>query len=478
MSWDDWVFGALTGGAYNVGKGIAETAGAVGDVVEGAGSALAGITSTITKLGNDLSSFIKEMEELLTIKRSAPRDEDDLWDEEVERLKALRELEAELVTELENLGASDDDHSWFDSLFDVFFGLVSQEELATRTKLAVVRGAIQEILYQEPGVVSTTVHNLQLILERFNTLEQPRLEDILDSVDDNLEESEEILQEVKKLFVVKTFRPVIVAELSPLKRKELDALQVSVANFDGLIAKNSAVSTQLQQALLQAQPTTFQMSKMIGTSFEVSGGPGGGNPGGNPGDPPPTFGGSFSAGDRPGTERPVLGAVLASGPSFALKGKVSTIAAQPMSMSVATALNQNAVSAYLDNYAVVEARNRYFSREKLKLEKAIYRINWVAVEEPGVIPKMLEEIKQTIERFRTEAQPRIETMLDNVNGTVLESTAVLSNVNTSLKTIQGALDFVAKHSLIIKIGLAAAGVLMLLILLMSLIALFRVAFGF
>ncbi len=95
MSWDDWVFGALTGGLYNVGKTAykaGEAADQAGDAIEeiadGAGTALAAVGSTVTKLGKDMSSFLKEMEELLTVKRLTPRDEDDLWDEEVERLKA------------------------------------------------------------------------------------------------------------------------------------------------------------------------------------------------------------------------------------------------------------------------------------------------------------------------------------------------------------------------------------------------------
>ncbi len=153
--------------------------------------------------------------------------------------------------------------------------------------------------------------------------------------------------------------------------------------------------------------------------------------------------------------RPILHDVLPSGPSFGLKGKVSAIAAQPMALSVATALNQNAVAAYLDNYHVIEGRVRYNLRERLKLEKAIYRIKWVPVEEPGVIPKIL----------------------DNVNATVVESTAVLSNVNRSLGSVQGVIDFLAKYSTYIKIGLAVAAGLILLILLMGLIVLFRLAFG-
>jgi len=54
---------------------------------------------------------------------------------------------------------------------------------------------------------------------------------------------------------------------------------------------------------------------------------------------------------------------------------------------------------------------------------------------------------------------------------------VLTNVNTSLESVQGAFAFLNQYSLYIKIGLAVAGGLTLLIMLMGLIALFRVAFG-
>jgi hypothetical protein len=488
MSWDDIVFGIATAGLYNVGKTAykaGEAADQAGDALEeiadGAGSALAVLGSTINKLGKDISSFIKELEELLTIKRLTPRDEDDLWDEEVERLNALREREADLLAELEALGASDDDDAWSNGFWGAFFGAFDDlenffKELAIRTKLAVVRQAIHEILYEEPGVVPTSLYNLQQILERFNTLEQPRLEDILDSVDDNLEQSEEILKEVKKLFVIKTWQAVPEAEFSEIQRLELETLEASLANYNQLITKNSTVSLQLQEALVNAQPQAFQMAKMIGTSLGSNGGSGN-NPGDHLSNPGFSGKGGGPAASNPIEHHPMHRAVLPSGPSFALRGKVSAIAAQPMAASVATVLNQNVVSAYLDNYHTVEGRVRYYMREKLKIEKAIYRIKWVAVEEPGVIPKTLEEIRGILERLRTEAQPRVEVLLDNVSATVLETKEVLTNVNTSLESVQGAFAFLNQYSLYIKIGLAVAGGLTLLIMFMGLIALFRVAFG-
>jgi hypothetical protein len=233
---------------------------------------------------------------------------------------------------------------------------------------------------------------------------------------------------------------------------------------------------QLQDALVHAQPAAFQMTKLIGTTLGSNGGSGD-NPGDHLDNPGTSIKGGDSAGDNPALSHHMDRAMLPSGPSFALRGNVSTIATQPMAASVATALKQNSVSAYLDNYHMIEGRVRYFMRERLKIEKAIYRIKWVAVEEPGVIPKTLEEIRAILERLRTEAQPRLEGLIDNVNATILETKDVLANVNTSLESAQGAFAFLNQYSLYIKIGMAVAGGLLLLILLFGSIALFRTAIG-
>jgi len=496
MAWDDWVFGALTGGLYNVGKTAykagkaADKAGdALEEISDGAGTALAAVGSTVTKLGKDLSSFLKEMEEMLTVRRLTPRDEDDLWDEEVERLEALRQREAELLAELASLGKSDDDRSWTDSFWGAIFGGVDYRELAVRTKLAVVRKAINEILYEEPGVVPSSIYSLQQILERFNTLEQPRIEEILDTANDNLEESHEILGEVKKLFVVRTWKAVPVHELAEAKQAELQVLEASMANLEKLVEKSTAVSSQLQDALVRAQPAQFQMAKMVGTAMKAEknmvsptnptnpGGAGGnpGNPGDNPGREHHGVGSAGFTSTAGTIDGSILHAVLASGPSMALKGKASTIAMQPMAASVATELNQNAVSAYMENYHAVQGRLRYYLREKLKVEKAIYRIKWVPVDEPGVIHRILEETRGTIARFRAESQPRMETLLDSVNATVAESRTVLEQINQSMEKSGGILDFLDRHGTLIKIGLGVFGGLTLFTMVMVLIVLIRLA---
>jgi hypothetical protein len=475
MAWDDIVFGVLTGGAYNAGKAISQA----GNAADEAGDAISAVGSTVTKLGNDLSSFINELEEMITIMRAAPRSEDDLWDEEVERLSTLRKEEKKLKDELTALGGKDDDVSWSSCIWDIVTGKVTYDELLVRIKLATIREAIHEILCQEPGVIPNTVHNLQLILERFNTLEQPRIEDILDSVDDNVEELLELQKEIKKLFVVQTWKAVPDIELAVEQQQTLETLESKLKNYDTLLAKNAKLSSQLQLGLVEVQPEKFELPtamarvnlddlapRDLGSAAAI---PGAGASG-------PTVAAADSG--MPSAEIARTPLDMVRGPSVAFKGKVSTVATQPMAMSVASALEQNSVSAYLDNYNMVEGRMRFYQREKLKIEKAIFRIKWVLVEEPGVIPKMLNEALQILVHVRQQSLTRVDTILDSINGTVTETTAVLANVNTSLTSVQGAFDFLTKYGLYIKIGLGVFGGLILLIMLMGLIVLFRMAFGF
>ncbi len=482
MAWDDWVFGVATGGLYNVGKTVykagkaADEAGdAIEDIADGAGTALAAVGSTITKLGKDLSSFLNELEELLTIKRVTARSEDDLWDEEAERLSSLRQYEADLVAELAALDKEDDDKSWFESLLGGILGQLNTEELTIRMKLAIVRSAINEILYEEPGVVPTTLYHFKEILERFNTLEQPRLEDLLDSIEDAVDETTGILKEVKKLFIIQTWKAIPLNELSDIQRAELDLLNEKFERFNGLIDKHVTVSSQLQTAVLAAHPDKFEIPKLVGVPniAERMSELGIGSK--------TVTARAVAAGERPSesvvSDKAKLESFLSTGPSFALKGKATSIAMQPLSSSVASALNQNAVSAYVDNFQLVEGRLKYFQREKLKLEKRIFRIKFILVEEPGVIPKILEEVRGSLAHLRSETLSRVDSLLDSVTATVDEATEVLNNVNQGLGKLNGILNFFSENSQWVKIALAVVGALVLAILVGTAIVLLRMAFG-
>lgn len=483
MAWDDWVFGVATGGLYNVGKTVykagkaADEAGdAIEDIADGAGTALAAVGSTITKLGKDISSFLNELEELLTIKRVTARNEDDLWDEEAERLSSLRQYETDLVAELAALDKDDDDKSWFESLLGGMLGQLNTEELTIRMKLAIVRSAINEILYEEPGVVPTTLYHFKEILERFNTLEQPRLEDLLDSIEDTVDETTGILKEVKKLFIIQTWQAIPLDELSDAQRTELNLMNEKFERFNGLIDKHVTVSSQLQTAVLAAHPDNFEIPKLVGVpniAERMS----------ELGIVPRAVTASAvaAAGERPAesvvSDKAKTESFLSTGPSFSLKGKATSIAMQPLSSSVASALNQNAVSAYVDNYQLVEGRLKYFQREKLKLEKRIFRIKFILVEEPGVIPKILEEVRGSLAHLRSETLDRVDSLLDSVTATVDETTEVLNNLNQGLGKLNGVLNFFSENSRWVKIALAVVGGLVLAILVGTAIVLLRMAFG-
>jgi hypothetical protein len=426
-SWDDYVFGIATGGLYNLGKGAVKA----GEAAEEVGSAVAVIGKTITDLGRELGSFINELEDLITIERPVPRNEDDLWDEEVERLAALRNKEQELLNELTKLGANDDDQSWYNSFWGSIFGQINLAEITVRTKLAVVRAAINEILYEEPGVVPRTIHNVQEILERFHTLDQPRIEEILDSLNDNLEESQGILQQVNKLFVVKTFKAVPIEQLSPVLQAELKDHENSLSQIDALVAGDKLIAGRLVQNMIQVQPKDFKLPKLRGAS---------------PGVLPDRPGAAAAAGPK---------RIEPWGASWSIKRKVSPLASQTLAGSVGAILNRNEISAFHGNSTVLDGRMRFFGRERLKIEKKIFRIKFVVVEEPGIIPKTLA----------------------SANEAVIELKNTLGSVNKVVQSVQVIFDYLFRNKLIIKIALYSLGGTLFIYLIVKLIELIRNVFG-
>ncbi|MBW6466282.1 MAG: hypothetical protein K0B06_07260 [Brevefilum sp.] len=475
----DVFLGVVTGGAYTAAKGIYDVSSAASkagsaakEIGENLGTAIASITAVVTQLGTDLSSFITEMEDLLTVKRVTPRDEDDLWDEEVKRLNALRTLEAQLVQELADLGADNENLSLMDIFFNTVFGKTVFEELILRAKLAVVREAINEILYEEPGVIPSSIHNLQFILERFNTLEQPRIEEILDSVNNNLDQSEELIKEVNKLFVVKTWKKVPQSELSQKQLDNLESLESSLSKYEMLISKNKGIAVQLKNGLVEVQPSQFEIASIIGIPKVI------GTEQAKPGKIIP-------AADSSNKKTTVMADKGPSGvasipqalPVIGFKDKINASASQPMATNLSVELNHNIVSGVMDNYILYEGRINFYMREKIKVEKDLFKIKYEEVEEPGVIPRILEEIRKVLNHFHTNSQPRVDLIFDNVNNTIVESTSVLANVNTSLESLQSFFGFLAKYNLLFKIGLAVVVGLSVVILLMSAIVLFRLAFG-
>jgi hypothetical protein len=125
--------------------------------------------------------------------------------------------------------------------------------------------------------------------------------------------------------------------------------------------------------------------------------------------------------------------------------KEKALTARPVGETLGSVIRTPEVNAYLGSHNTVTGRIRYLERERLKIEKGIYRIKWEKVEEPGVIPMTLDETHRIMNQFRTEEQPRMEIVLDGVNDTILESKYLLVNVNESLDKSQGWFDFLATY---------------------------------
>jgi hypothetical protein len=252
MGWFDVVAGIATGGLYTIGKAAYQAGNAAesaGDAAEEAGLAIAVIGSTIETLGEQLISTLKEAEELLTINRLTPRSEVDLWEEEKSRLNALKQEKTKVENELKALGVSNPSSFSFN-----FWDIVSNMDLVIKqfqllARLAAVNKEIQDIYYQEPGVLTTGIYNAKESLERFNTIEQPMIEDILASLDDNLEVSEEILQEIKKLFVTTTKVSIPVTEQSASLKDKLESLRVDKQYYNKLLTRKDILTSRMADVI-------------------------------------------------------------------------------------------------------------------------------------------------------------------------------------------------------------------------------------
>ena len=278
MGWKDVVFGVATCGLYNIGKAAYQGGNAaedMGKAAEQAGTAIAVIGSTIEALGEQLSSLLEETEELITIKRMSPRDEDELWDEEKERLADLREEKEKIEAKLKELGVDNPgkiDFDFWDMLTD-WSNMFETFQLLAR--LTAVNSEIAGILYQEPGVLTEGIYCAKEVLERFNTLEQPKIEDILDSLDDNLEVSEEVMQEVKKLFVTKKKVLIPEIELSPDIKDKLGKLELDKKYYEGLLGRKEKLALQFAGAMEKIPEKKFDISgsgiKLVGAGLQIPG---------------------------------------------------------------------------------------------------------------------------------------------------------------------------------------------------------------
>jgi len=555
MAWYDVVLGVATGGLYTAGKAIYQAGNAADDVggaAEEAGLAIAVIGSTLQSLGEQLESTLQEAEELLTIKRLTPRSEDDLWDEEKDRLKALRAEKKRLEDKLKDNGIDNTGNfnfNFWDILSD-FEDVIENFELMAR--LAAVKKEIHDIYYQEPGVLTNTIYNAKETLERFNTIEQPMIEDILDSLDDNLDVSEEVLQEAKKLFVVKKKIPISIAELSPSIQDHLNLIQNNKQYYAGLIERKEPITAQFADVIKTFPANEFEISNssvaMAGLNIkdlDLETPDVGGIVREDIGDTvrddirdtirdsrddirvreptdsdrnisverdidtPRTINIADVIAERRRTETSanietdrnisanqpdtttissdnrirarasdVSAIANISKNNFAINNlpAFSKMAIQPHGAKISASVSTK-FDGYQRSFDLMNAQKVFYFRKGLKLERKYEKLANRWEETPGIIPKTLDEMHGVLKNVRTEEQPRIDKVLDNVNATLEEAQGTVSKANDTMDSISNALSILDFDTKYIKLGAMVVGGLLALNLFFGLLVLIRMAFG-
>lgn len=172
-------------------------------------------------------NILEDADRLLLVRRTAAREESELSEEELTYLKDLRKRDQELK---DMLKAKQDE---LDRL--IASGAKDRQTLDRIDVLKWEMGNVQraidanyretiDLLYTSPGVIPEMLYDIGQCIKRFNTVEQPRIEDIMDSADDSLDEARQTLSNVNKLFVTRTLEPVDPLTLLPALRERLDFL--------------------------------------------------------------------------------------------------------------------------------------------------------------------------------------------------------------------------------------------------------------
>lgn len=510
----DVVAGVATGGLYTLGKSIYESSESAGDAAEAAGISIAIIGSTIQSVGEQLNSFLQETEELIAIRRLSPRSENDLWEEEKDRLDELKIEKQELLQQLQNLGVEDP----LDFSFN-FWDMISDmenvlEKFEILSRIAAINVQIMEILYKEPGVLTTGIYNAKEVLERLNTVEQPMIEDVLGGIDDNLEVSEEVLTEAKKLFVTKEKVPISITDLKPAQKLKFDRITARKTYFNDLIERKSEIASSLQSVMKEMPAAKFEMNKdiiqpvgMIDTSdylkFPKSGllrqDSSSFTPISDDNEVKRTFypddlkneenqfakidtekGDYQNTEEKAGLKDKIPASTEANisdiRNSLRSSGKLSLEKAQPagarVSASIATKFD-----GYQRNFDHILAQRSLYERQLHKLEKEELMLTHVWKDKPGIIPQTLDEAHGVLESLHRDQQPRINTVLDNLNDNLKESKETFSKANDTMDSVQKSLSIFDFNTTWLKYGVMAIGGLVVLNLLMGLIVLTRTAFG-
>jgi uncharacterized protein YoxC len=313
-----------------------------------------------------------------------------------------------------------------EELVDFLTGGVSEE---TRETIDAAEGTLEKIsafLAMLTGNLERILVNTNDTLERFKTVEQPKIEDIMDSVDDNLEESKEILEQVKKLFVTKKKIPLPQVELDQLPdlvKGRLQFLTNEMSHMESAVTKDRALLTEIRSMKAEFQPTGINVRDLKDSVST----------------------GSFRSRTM---EDPTT--------STEIRPTNTAIHMQSAVLRATKDLSPTRGKYFTLNsrYEAFKAYQNLHFREINKIRKEIDRIKFVYVDEPGVIPRTLAKVEDSIARFNIEEQPRIEKILDSINGNLIEGQGILGKINSTFGRILGLVD---RHTLLVKIGLAAAG---------------------
>ncbi len=508
--WSNWLNDATS---FDVVEDIEKAA-------EQAGIALATIGATVEVLGKQLTSLIKESEELITIKRLTPRDESDLWEGERERLDALREKKTYFENKLASFDVSDSGNFTFDLWDYVTNPKDASQIFKLISKLASVNKAINEILYQEPGIATNAIYNVNEVLERLNTIEQPKIEDILDSLDDNLEATEVTVKEINKLFVTKKRVPLLETELSKQTRDQLEMLELDTKYYQGLIGRKDVISSQLIGVMEKMPVKEYEINdkfiKVAGVDSAVLG-HAGVNIGKDSGvvidkdkletkvdvavDKSKKLINKHESSSnvmkkslrsdvkvvkeeyranisKPTDEIEKTNIVDSNKFNFAILGTPirSSASMQPHGAMISAVFNTK-FDGYQRNYANFRAQTAFYHRELFKIDRKFDLLKYRWEEEPGVIPQTLDELKGVLEQFRNEEQPRIDTVLDTLNENLEETKSVISKIDDTLGFVPDVVSSFNKYSKLIKIGLAIFVGVVFLDFVVAFFVLLRMALG-
>lgn len=268
----------------------------------------------ITKLIGTLDETTEDIDDLFSVERLTARDEAELWPSERERLSELYDARARAVSDEATYRRERDDlaanlkgrdlppypgagfpFDWspvFEAVIEIMaYDTLNEVDIAEgyfrmchypnmdeihsicnslktriawmnirRDQIVMYDTEIRRILFNEPGLVPIIAYNVNEVIERFNTIEQPKIEDILDSIDDTMEETHEVMAEVKKLFVVKTRKPVAIGTLPAMDLRRLQWLEAHRGIIEAAMMKEFDLADTMHSQMAQMKPVLDKLT--------------------------------------------------------------------------------------------------------------------------------------------------------------------------------------------------------------------------